>query len=40
MFNEIGIAGGQVAGLPSWLAASLPTLLLFVGTLYWLKRVN
>lgn len=40
MFNEIGVAGGQVAGLPSWLAASLPTLLLLAGTLYWLRRIN
>lgn len=40
MFNEIGVSSGRVAGLPPWLAASLPTLLLLAGTLYWLKRVN
>lgn len=40
MFDEIGVAGGRVAGLPPWLAASLPTLLLLLGTLYWLRRIN
>lgn len=40
MINEITMAGGQVAGLPSWLAASLPTAVLLAGTLYWLRRLN
>lgn len=40
MLNEITVAGGQVAGLPPWLAASLPTAVLLAGTLYWLKRIN
>lgn len=40
MFNEIGVAGALVAGLPPWLAASLPTILLLTGTLYWLRRIN
>ena len=40
MINEIGVAGGQVAGMPPWLTAALPTALLLAGTLYWLKRLN
>lgn len=39
LFDEIGVAGALVAGLPPWLAASLPTMLLLGGTLYWLNRL-
>lgn len=36
MGNEIAVSSGQVYGLPAWLAASWPTLLLAAATLYWL----
>lgn len=40
MFDEIGVAGARVVGLSPWLSASLPTMLLLAGTLYWLRRIN
>lgn len=38
--DQIIGATGMVYGLPPWLAASLPTLLLGAGTAYWVRRVN
>ena len=40
MFNEIIASGGVVYGLPPWLAASLPTLILAIITVWWVRRIN
>lgn len=40
LLDQIIGASGMVYGLPPWLAASLPTLLLGAGTLYWIRRLN
>lgn len=40
LVNEIVAASGMVYGLPPWLAASLPTLVLGAGTIYWIRRLN
>ncbi|MDA3921413.1 MAG: LPS export ABC transporter permease LptG [Salinisphaera sp.] len=40
LFNEIVASTGPVYGVPPWLAASLPTILLGVGTVYWMRRVS
>src|SRR5699024_8148570 len=40
LVNEIVAASGMVYGLPPWLAASLPTLVLGAGTLYWIHRLD
>lgn len=40
LVNQIVGASGMVYGLPPWLAASLPTLVLGTGTLYWIRRLN
>lgn len=38
--NEIVTAGGQVYGLPPWLAAAAPTLALAAATIVWLRRLR
>lgn len=40
LINEIVVSAGPVYGLPPWFAASLPTVLLALGTGYWLRRLN
>lgn len=40
LVNEIVAASGMVYGLPPWLAASLPTLILAAVTVYWIRRLN
>ena len=40
MVNEITASGGVVYGLPPWLAASLPTMLLAIITAWWIRRIN
>ncbi len=40
LVNEIVASSGPVYGLPPWLAASLPTVLLAAGGLYWMRRLN
>lgn len=40
LVNEVVAASGVVYGLPPWLAASLPTLLLLIATGYWIRRLN
>ncbi len=40
LVNEIVASSGPVYGLPPWLAASLPTVLLGAGGLYWMRRLN
>lgn len=40
MFNEITAAGGVIYGLPAWLAAALPTLILALITFMWIRRIN
>lgn len=40
MLNEITASGGVVFGLPPWLAASLPTVVLAIITLFWIRRIN
>lgn len=40
LVNEIVAASGMVYGLPPWLAASLPTLVLAAVTLYWVRWLN
>lgn len=40
MVNEITASGGAVYGLPPWLAASLPTLVLALITVLWIRRIN
>lgn len=40
LVNEIVASAGPVYGIPPWVAASLPTLLLAGGTGYWMHRLN
>ncbi|WP_423821013.1 LPS export ABC transporter permease LptG [Salinisphaera sp. SPP-AMP-43] len=40
LINEIVASTGPVYGVPPWLAASLPTVLLAGGTGYWMHRLN
>ncbi len=40
MVNEITASGGVVYGMPPWLAASLPTIILAVITVVWIRRIN
>lgn len=40
LVNEIVASTGPVYGVPPWLAASLPTLLLAAGTLWWMRRLD
>ncbi|WP_158583424.1 LPS export ABC transporter permease LptG [Salinisphaera sp. Q1T1-3] len=40
LFNEIVASTGPVYGIPPWFAASLPTVLLALGTGYWMRRLN
>lgn len=40
MVNEITASAGVVYGLPPWLAASLPTAVLAVMTVFWIRRIN
>jgi len=40
MINEIVAAGGQVYGLPAWVAAGAPTAVLGAVTLVWLQRLR
>jgi len=38
--NEIIASTGPVYGVPPWIAASLPTVLLAIGTGWWLRRLS
>lgn len=40
LVNEIVSSAGPVYGVAPWLAASLPTVLLALGTGYWIHRLN
>lgn len=40
LVNEIVASTGPVYGIPPWVAASLPTVLLAGGTGYWMHRLN
>ncbi|MES1932891.1 permease YjgP/YjgQ [Salinisphaera shabanensis T35B1] len=40
LVNEIVAASGPVYGVPPWLAASLPTILLAIATLVWMRRLD
>ncbi|KEZ77669.1 LPS export ABC transporter permease LptG [Salinisphaera hydrothermalis] len=40
LVNEIVASTGPVYGIPPWIAASLPTVLLAGGTGYWMHRLN
>jgi lipopolysaccharide export system permease protein len=40
LINRIIASAGPVYGLPPWFAASLPTVLLALGTGYWIHRLN
>lgn len=40
LVNEITASAGPVYGLPPWFAASLPTVLLALGGLYWMRRLD
>ena len=40
LVNEIVAATGPVYGVPPWLAASLPTALLAIGTFVWMRRLD
>ncbi|HET7315670.1 LPS export ABC transporter permease LptG [Salinisphaera sp.] len=40
LVNEIIASTGPVYGIPPWVAASLPTVLLAGGTGYWMHRLN
>lgn len=40
LLNEIVSSTGPVYGVPIWLAASLPTVLLALGTGYWMRRLD
>ena len=40
LVNEIVAATGPVYGVAPWLAASLPTALLAVGTFIWMRRLD
>lgn len=40
LVNEIAAASGMVYGLPPWLAASLPTLILGAVTFVWIRRLS
>lgn len=40
MFNEIAVSTSQVYGLPAWLAASWPTILLAILTAWWFRRMR
>lgn len=38
--NEIIASTGPVYGVPPWIAASLPTVLLAIGTAWWMRRLS
>ncbi|WP_348761826.1 LPS export ABC transporter permease LptG [uncultured Salinisphaera sp.] len=40
LVNEIVASTGPVYGIAPWIAASLPTVLLALGTAYWMRRLN
>ena len=40
LINEIVASTGPVYGIPPWIAASLPTVVLALGTGYWMRRLN
>lgn len=40
LINEIVASTGPVYGVPPWLAASLPTVLLAAATLVWMRRLD
>lgn len=40
MANEIAVSSSLVYGLPAWLAATWPTALLAIGTVYWFRRMR
>lgn len=40
LVNEIVASTGPVYGVPPWLAASLPTLLLAIATFVWMRRLD
>lgn len=40
MLNEIAVSSSLVYGLPVWLAATWPTLVLAIGTVAWFRRMR